>query len=86
MLERRTCPMAGWGFWPAATIILYLGRCPSTLEALYSETRRVGLTDGELSAVVMAPMYLGLRVWSRALRSGSARSSSPTATMKQQQR
>ncbi len=35
-------------------------------EALYSETRRVGLTDGELSAVVMAPMYLGLRVWSRA--------------------
>lgn len=33
-------------------------------EALYSETRRVGLTDGELSAVVMAPMYLGLRVWS----------------------
>lgn len=35
-------------------------------EALYSETRRVGLTDGELSAVVMAPTYLGLRVWSRA--------------------
>lgn len=35
-------------------------------EALYSETRRLGLDDGELFAEVTAPMYLALRVWSRA--------------------
>lgn len=35
-------------------------------EALYCETRRNGLQDGELFAEVMAPIYLALRVWSRA--------------------
>lgn len=35
--------------------------------ALYRETRRVGLTDGkELHAMVSAPLYLTIPVWSRA--------------------
>lgn len=35
-------------------------------EALYGETRRIGLKDGELFAEVMSPMYLALKVWSRS--------------------
>ncbi|MFW3113413.1 hypothetical protein MHAE_06524 [Mycobacterium haemophilum DSM 44634] len=35
-------------------------------EALYSETRRVGLKDGDLRAEIAAPMYLTLTTWSRA--------------------
>ena len=34
--------------------------------ALYRETRRIGLNDGELYAQIAAPMYLTLPVWSRA--------------------
>ncbi|KAA0093586.1 AAA family ATPase [Mycolicibacterium sp. P1-18] len=34
--------------------------------ALYRETRRIGLNDGELYAQVKAPLYLTLPVWSRA--------------------
>ena len=34
--------------------------------ALYRETRRIGLKDGELYAKLAAPMYLTLPVWSRA--------------------
>jgi type VII secretion ATPase EccA len=34
--------------------------------ALYRETRRLGLTDGELHARAAAPLYLNLPVWSRA--------------------
>jgi type VII secretion ATPase EccA len=33
--------------------------------ALYRETRRVGLKDGSLQAVVPAPLYLSIPVWSR---------------------
>lgn len=64
--KTRTCPMAGWGFIRGDHHLDTLAGAHQHSEALYSETRRVGLTDGELSAVVMAPMYLGLRVWSRA--------------------
>lgn len=35
-------------------------------EALYRETGRVGLKDGELHADIPAPMYLTLTAWSRA--------------------
>ncbi|WP_094287302.1 AAA family ATPase [Mycobacterium lehmannii] len=35
-------------------------------KALYRETRRIGLKDGELHAQVSAPMYVTLPVWSRA--------------------
>lgn len=35
-------------------------------EVLYSETRRVGLKDGDLRAEIAAPMYLTLTTWSRA--------------------
>ena len=34
--------------------------------ALYRETRRIGLKAGELHAVIVAPLYLTLPVWSRA--------------------
>ena len=34
--------------------------------ALYRETRRIGLADGDLHAVVRAPLYLTHPVWSRA--------------------
>ena len=34
--------------------------------ALYRETRRIGFTDGELHAVVNAPLYMTHPVWSRA--------------------
>ena len=34
--------------------------------ALYRETRRVGLTDGQLHARTAAPLYLTLPAWSRA--------------------
>lgn len=34
--------------------------------ALYRETRRIGVRDGELHAQVPAPMYLTLPAWSRA--------------------
>lgn len=34
--------------------------------ALYRETRRLGLADGELFAQVSAPLYLTVPVWSRA--------------------
>jgi type VII secretion ATPase EccA len=34
--------------------------------ALYRETRRIGLNDGELHAQVAAPLYLTVPVWSRA--------------------
>jgi type VII secretion ATPase EccA len=33
--------------------------------ALYRETRRLGLQDGELQASVAAPLYLPIQVWSR---------------------
>jgi type VII secretion ATPase EccA len=33
--------------------------------ALYRETRRVGLQDGSLQALVPAPLYLPIQVWSR---------------------
>lgn len=32
--------------------------------ALYRETRRLGLTDGELQAAVPAPLYVNIEVWS----------------------
>ena len=34
--------------------------------ALYRETRRIGLNDGELYAQIAAPLYLTVPVWSRA--------------------
>jgi hypothetical protein len=34
--------------------------------ALYRETRRIGLNDGELYGQVAAPLYLTVPVWSRA--------------------
>ena len=34
--------------------------------ALYRETRRIGLNDGELHAQIAAPLYLTVPVWSRA--------------------
>jgi type VII secretion ATPase EccA len=34
--------------------------------ALYRESRRIGLEDGNLQATVAAPLYLPLTVWSRA--------------------
>jgi type VII secretion ATPase EccA len=34
--------------------------------ALYRETRRLGLNDGELYARIAAPLYLAMPVWSRA--------------------
>jgi type VII secretion ATPase EccA len=33
--------------------------------ALYRETRRIGLQDGQLQALVPAPLYLQIQVWSR---------------------
>ena len=33
--------------------------------ALYRETRRIGLQDGQLQAAVPAPLYLPIQVWSR---------------------
>ena len=33
--------------------------------ALYRETRRIGLNDGELYAQIAAPLYLTVPVWSR---------------------
>ena len=33
--------------------------------ALYRETRRIGLQDGQLQAAVPAPLYLSIQVWSR---------------------
>ena len=33
--------------------------------ALYRETRRIGLQDGQLQASVPAPLYLPIPVWSR---------------------
>lgn len=33
--------------------------------ALYRETRRIGLDDGQLQALVPAPLYLQIQVWSR---------------------
>ena len=33
--------------------------------ALYRETRRIGLQDGQLQASVPAPLYLPIQVWSR---------------------
>jgi type VII secretion ATPase EccA len=34
--------------------------------ALYRETRRIGLTDGDLYAQIAAPLYVTVPVWSRA--------------------
>jgi type VII secretion ATPase EccA len=34
--------------------------------ALYRETRRIGLKDGDLHATAVAPLYMTLPVWSRA--------------------
>jgi type VII secretion ATPase EccA len=33
--------------------------------ALYRETRRIGLQDGQLQALIPAPLYLQIQVWSR---------------------
>ena len=34
--------------------------------ALYRETRRIGLQDGQLQAMIPTPLYLAIPVWSRA--------------------
>jgi type VII secretion ATPase EccA len=42
-----------------------LGGAYTNWRALYRETRRLGLKDGELQAAVPAPLYVTIEVWSR---------------------
>lgn len=42
-----------------------LGGAYTNWRALYRETRRIGLKDGELQAAVPAPLYVKIEVWSR---------------------
>ena len=42
-----------------------LGGAYTNWRALYRETRRLGLKDGELQAAVTAPLYVTIEVWSR---------------------
>ena len=42
-----------------------LGGAHTNWRALYRETRRLGLKDGELQAAVPAPLYVTIEVWSR---------------------
>ena len=65
--QPRRCPTPGWAGWPAATTTVdTLAGAHQNSRALYRETRRIGLNDGDLYAQITAPLYLTVPVWSRA--------------------